>query len=75
MANFQKSDLSLILRLAVQIWQILQISAVIRRILQIPADPADTNRNIQKKKNLQKDVPKKSYHLWEMFRLQKKTLK
>ena len=36
MANFQKPQLSLILRVAWQILQILQISGVICRILQIP---------------------------------------
>ena len=62
MANFKKLQLSLILRVAGQIWQILQISAVICRILQIPRGFANSKPNIQKK-NLQKSAPKKSYNL------------
>ena len=43
MANFQNLWLSLILRVAWKILQILQISAVICRILQIP--PGSVNSN------------------------------
>ena len=50
MANFQKLQLSLILRVAGQIWQILQISAVIRRILQIPRGTANSKPKFHSKK-------------------------
>ena len=50
MANFKKLQLSLILRVAGQIWQILQITAVICRILQIPPGSVNSKPNIQKKK-------------------------
>jgi hypothetical protein len=62
MANFQKLQLSLILRVAGQIWQILQISAAICRILQIHQVPQILSQN-SSLKNLQKSVPKKSYNL------------
>jgi hypothetical protein len=50
MANFQKLQLSLILRVAGQIWQILQISAVICRILQIPPNSANSKLKFLSKK-------------------------
>ena len=50
MANFQKLQLSLILRVAWQIWQILQISAVICRILQIPPGSANSSPKFLSKK-------------------------
>ena len=50
MANFQKLQLSLIYRLPGQIWQILQISAVICRILHIPPDPANSKPKFLSKK-------------------------
>ena len=50
MANFQKLQLSLILRVAGQIWQILQISAVICRILQIPPGSANSKSKFLSKK-------------------------
>ena len=62
MANFLKLQLSLILRVARQIWQILQISAVICRILQIPRGTANCKPKFFSK-NLQKSVSKKSYNL------------
>jgi hypothetical protein len=49
-ANFQKLQLSLILTVAGQIWQILQISAVICRILHIPPDPANSKPKFLSKK-------------------------
>ena len=61
MANPKKLQLSLILRFAGKIWQILQITSPICRILQIPRGSANSKPNIQKK-NLQKSVPKKSYN-------------
>ena len=50
MANFQKLQSSLIYRVAGQIWQILQIPAVICRILQIPPDPANSKPEFLSKK-------------------------
>ena len=50
MANFQKLQLSLILRVAGQIWEILQISAVICRILQIPPGSANSKSKFLSKK-------------------------
>ena len=50
MANSQKLQLSLIMRVAGQIWQILQISAVIRRILQIPRGSANSKPKFHSQK-------------------------
>jgi hypothetical protein len=50
MANFKKLQLSLILRVAGQIWQILQITAVICRILQIPPGPENPKPKFLSKK-------------------------
>ena len=50
MANFLKLQLSLILRVARQIWQILQISAVICRILQISPGSANSRPKFHSKK-------------------------
>ena len=50
MTNFQKLWLSLILRVARHIWQILQISAVICRILRIPPGSANCKPKFLSKK-------------------------
>ena len=50
MANFQNFWLSLILRVARKIWKILQISAVIFRILQIPRGTANCKPKFLSKK-------------------------
>ena len=50
MAYFQKLQFRLILRVAGQIWQILQISAVICRILQISPGPANSKPKFDSKK-------------------------
>jgi hypothetical protein len=50
MANFQKLQLSLILKVARQIWQILQISAIICRILQISPGSANSKPKFYSKK-------------------------
>jgi hypothetical protein len=50
MANFQNLQLSLILRVAWQILQILQISAGICRILQIPPDSENSKPKFLSKK-------------------------
>jgi hypothetical protein len=50
MANFQKLQLSLILTVAGQIWGILQISAVICRILQIREGSANSKPKFHSKK-------------------------
>ena len=50
MANFLKLQLSLIYRVPGQIWQILQISAVICRILQIPPGSANSKPKFLSKK-------------------------
>ena len=50
MANFQKLQLSLILRVAWQILQILHISAVICRILQISPGSANSKPKFHSKK-------------------------
>ena len=49
-ANFQNLWLSLILRVAGQIWQIRRISAVICRILQIPPGSANSKPKFLSKK-------------------------
>ena len=78
MANFQKLQLSLIYQVPGQIWQILQISAVICRILQIPPGPTNSKPKFLSKelakflskelakflsKELAKFLSKKSYNL------------
>ena len=50
MANFQKLQMSLILRVSGQIWRYLQISAVICRILQIPPGSANSKPKFLSKK-------------------------
>jgi hypothetical protein len=50
MANFKKLQLSLILRVAGTIWEILQITAVICRILQIPPGSANSKPKFLSKK-------------------------
>ena len=57
LANFQKLQLSLILTSTGQIWQIQQISAVIRRILQIPLRSANSKPKFHSE-NLQNSIPK-----------------
>jgi hypothetical protein len=49
-ANFQKLQLSLILTVAGKIWGILQISAVICRILQIPRGSGKSKPKFHSKK-------------------------
>ena len=62
MANFQNLWLSLILRVTGQIGQILQISAVICRILQIPRGTANCKPKFLCKK-IAKVCEQKSYNL------------
>jgi hypothetical protein len=65
LANFQKLQLNLILTVARQIWQILQISAVFCRTLQIPRGSANSKPKFYSK-NLAKVCSRKNLTIYSL---------